>query len=66
MEGEWTVGAQSRLKQQLDEAPLEYPALLASCPRGHVRPLPTRFSRREFPLKCHVCKRDYMFRDTRV
>lgn len=65
MDGEWTIAAQSRLTHQVDNAALEYPALLATCPRGHVRTLPTRFSRREFPLRCHVCKRDYLFRDTR-
>jgi hypothetical protein len=64
-DGEWTIAAQSRLKQQLGDAALEYPALLATCPRGHVRTLPTRFSRSEFPLRCHVCKREYLFRDTR-
>lgn len=65
-DGEWTVAAQSRVQQQLEDAALEYPALLATCPHGHVRALPTRFSRTEFPLRCHTCRRDYLFRDTRA
>jgi hypothetical protein len=65
MDEEWTIAAQSRLTQQVGGAALEYPGLLATCPRGHVRALPTRFSRREFPLRCHACNREYLFRDTR-
>jgi hypothetical protein len=63
---EWTIAAHSRMQQHTEDAALEYPALLATCPRGHVRALPTRFSRREFPLRCHECRRDYVFRDTRA
>jgi hypothetical protein len=66
VDGKWTIAAQSRVTQQLGEAALEYPALLATCPQGHVRALPTRFSRRDFPLRCHACERDYLFRDTRA
>jgi hypothetical protein len=63
-EAEWVVAARSRLRQQKEDAALEYPGVLARCPRGHVRALPSRFSRPEFPLRCHECRRDYLFRST--
>jgi hypothetical protein len=61
--GEWVVAARSRLQQQLGTESVEYPGRLATCPKGHVRALPSRFSRREFPLRCHTCRRDYTFRE---
>lgn len=61
--GEWVVAAQSRLQQQRGGAELDYPGRLATCPRGHVRILPTRFSRREFMLQCGECGCSYAFRE---
>jgi hypothetical protein len=64
---EWHIAAQSRLQQDLESGePVEYPGRLATCPKGHVRALPTRFSRSEFVLRCHACRRDYMFREPGV
>lgn len=64
---EWRIAAQSRLQQDVESGEaIEYPGRLAACPKGHVRALPTRFSRREFPLRCHVCRRDYLFREPGV
>jgi len=60
---EWTLVARSRLRQELGGESFEYPGRTAICPRGHVRVLPTRFSRSEFPLRCHECGRDYQFRE---
>lgn len=60
---EWLVAAQSRLQQAVEGAELEYPGRLATCPRGHVRVLPTRFSVRQFDLRCTECGRSYAFRE---
>jgi hypothetical protein len=61
--GEWLVAAQSRLRQDVAGQTVEYPGRLATCPRGHVRVLPTRFSRAEFKLSCEECRRAYVFRE---
>jgi hypothetical protein len=61
--GEWVVAAVSRLQQDVSGAEVDYPGRLATCPRGHVRVLPTRFSRREFDLRCGECARSYLFRE---
>jgi hypothetical protein len=61
--GDWVIAARSRLQQQIGGAELSYPGRLATCPRGHVRVLPTRFSRREFMLRCDECGRSYSFRE---
>ena len=65
MAEEWLIAAQSRLRQEVGGESVEYPGRLATCPRGHVRVLPTRFSKAEFELRCHECRRDYLFRDPR-
>jgi hypothetical protein len=65
LKAEWRVAASSRLRSEVDGAEVEYPGRLATCPRGHVRPLPTRFSRAEFELRCELCGRSYLFRETR-
>jgi hypothetical protein len=62
--GEWTVAALSRLRSEVEGGSMEYPGRLATCPRGHVRTLPTRFSRAEFELRCDNCGRSYRFRET--
>jgi hypothetical protein len=61
--GEWVVAAVSRLQQEVAGAEVYYPGRLATCPRGHVRVLPTRFSRREFDLRCVECGCSYRFRE---
>jgi hypothetical protein len=61
--GEWLVAAASRLRHDVNGALVEYPGRLATCPRGHVRALPTRFSRSEFELHCAACGRTYLFRE---
>lgn len=63
---EWVVAARSRLQQQVAGADLTYPGRLATCPRGHVRVLPTRFSQREFQLTCDECGRSFLFREPEV
>lgn len=63
-EGEWLVAAVSRLQQEVGGQELEYPGRLATCPHGHVRILPTRFSRAEFALNCDECGRAWTFRET--
>jgi hypothetical protein len=60
-EGQWRIAAVSRLQEDKGGESIEYPGRLATCPRGHVRVLPTRFSKREFELKCGECKRNYLF-----
>jgi hypothetical protein len=59
----WIVAASSRLQNELGGASVEYPGRVATCPRGHVRVLPTRFSRAEFLLSCEHCGRSYLFRE---
>lgn len=59
----WTVAALSRLQHEVSGTSVEYPGRLATCPKGHVRVLPTRFSRTEFDLRCNECGRAYPFRD---
>lgn len=61
--GEWLVAAASRLRHDVSGAAVEYPGRLATCPGGHVRVLPTRFSRSEFDLRCDACGRSYVFRE---
>ena len=63
-EAQWRVGAASRQVQAREGAELEYPGRTATCPRGHSRVLPTRFSRAEFQLRCHDCGRSYTFRES--
>lgn len=63
MSEQWLVAAQSRLRQEIGGEAVEYPGRLATCPRGHVRVLPSRFSRSEFELRCHECRRSYVFRE---
>jgi hypothetical protein len=63
VDGEWLVAAVSRLRHEVSGASVEYPGRLATCPRGHVRVLPTRFSRSEFGLHCAACGRTYKFRE---
>jgi len=65
MAEEWLVAARSRLKQAVGGEEVEYPGRLATCPRGHVRVLPSRFSQPEFELTCHECRRKYLFREQR-
>jgi hypothetical protein len=60
---EWVIAAVSRLRHAMEEAAVEYPGRLAACPRGHVRELPTRFSRQSFELRCMACGRSYAFRE---
>jgi hypothetical protein len=60
---EWVVAARSRLRHAVDGTAVEYPGRLATCPKGHVRVLPTRFSRSEFELRCEECGRNYPFRE---
>ncbi|HSJ26438.1 MAG TPA: hypothetical protein VK929_17290 [Longimicrobiales bacterium] len=61
-QAQWMIAAQSRLQQQVGGAELTYPGQLATCPRGHVRVLPTRFSQPEFMLWCDHCGRSYLYR----
>lgn len=63
MEDEWAVAARSRVRQDLGGESVEYPGRTALCPKGHARVVPTRFSRSMFPLRCHECGRDYVFRE---
>jgi hypothetical protein len=62
--GEWQIAAVSRLQQDVGGQEVDYPGRMATCPRGHVRVLPTRFSRSEFELKCEECGRSYTFRES--
>jgi hypothetical protein len=57
--GSWSVQAISRIQDARDGQTVEYPARLAVCPRGHVRSLPTRFSRPVLSLRCEACDRSY-------
>lgn len=57
----WRVAALSRLQHHVAGTAVEYPGRLATCPRGHVRVLPSRFSRTEFQLRCDQCGRSYRF-----
>ena len=63
-EAQWRIAAVSRLQQDIGGESVEYPGRLATCPKGHVRVLPTRFSKAEFELRCAECKRTYPFRET--
>ena len=62
-DGEWQVGAVARQRELRAGADMEYPGRVAVCPRGHARVLPSRFSRKEFDLRCHECGRSYLFRE---
>ena len=62
-DGEWRVGAVGRQHEDRAGTEVEYPGRPAMCPRGHVRMLPSRFSKKEFELRCHECKRAYLFRE---
>ena len=57
--GSWSVQAISRIRDAREGQAVEYPARLAVCPRGHVRSLPTRFSRPIEQLRCEACERSY-------
>jgi hypothetical protein len=62
-DGEWVIAALSRLQQQVGGTQVDYPGRLATCPRGHIRVLPSRFSRSEFELRCTECRTGYTFRE---
>jgi hypothetical protein len=61
----WVIAAESRLQHAVEGATMEYPGRLATCPKGHIRVLPTRFSRDRFDLRCEECRRNYTFTEPR-
>lgn len=56
---EWELRATSRMSQSVDGQTIEYPARVAECPEGHMRPIPTRFDSPAIELRCADCRRAY-------
>jgi hypothetical protein len=56
---EWEVRAPSRMSLEIEGQTLEYPARLAECPEGHLRPIPSRFDARVVELQCGACRKGY-------
>jgi hypothetical protein len=56
---EWEVRSPSRVSLVIDGQTVEYPARLAECPEGHLRPIPSRFDAAVVELKCAECRRHY-------
>ena len=56
---EWELHSVSRVLQEREGQSIDYPGRLAECPRGHRRPIPSRFDADVVALRCRECGNVY-------
>lgn len=56
---EWEIRSATRVQHEREGQSIDYPTRLAECPRGHRRPIPSRFDREIVELRCRDCGSTY-------